>query len=462
MIWFSHRDHYSDDGLAGGVTGRPRSITENSTVSPVSPEATQPSAAHAMVGRHEAHAIEAGQPQPVPRQGISTEVAIMMPVNQLLMKYGDEQADGQGLPACHDRPEWDFGHPLDMGAESSGADTRSTAEGGGSSKGAESGGISQLLGKILEQLNISAWLPAAMLIGNLALLFQLHSNGNFDIANAVKDLAGKPLGTLIVLGFSLLLATIVTQAFEFEIIRLLEGYVDATNKIFRPVISIRIRHHEEKRNKLNQLYIEAQQAAFMQARTNMLSRPGAYDRTALDFLEDDIFQRPKREITPAVSRVIDEIDWRQHLPSSVSYQMECIDSRLNSYPESNRILPTRLGNVLRAAEDELELGEDDELENFVIRYYEELPTALKEEHKDYRTRLDMYCSLVLIFALLTPLGIALLIGVTPGWGAILFAMGYALMSFVCYEAAIASARGYGDVLKEINRRIGTVANDGGA
>ena len=289
-----------------------------------------------------------------------------------------------------------------------------------------------------------------MLVGNVAVLLQLHSNHKFDIARALKDLAGKPLGTLIILAFSLLLATIITQAFEFEIIRLLEGYLDSTHRLIQAGVAFRIRRHESKRRRLEDKHQEAERAAFMQAREVMLSKPAAYERAILDYIEDDIYQRPQKRVpTPAVARMIEEIDWREHLPADTLYRMDCIDARLNSYPESNRLLPTRLGNVLRAAEENLPLGDDEDLEGFVIRYYDQLSPSLKDEHKDYRTRLDMYCCLVLVFVALAPLALGLLIGMTPAWGVGLFVAAYAIMVYVCYEAAIASARGYGEILQEM-------------
>jgi len=70
----------------------------------------------------------------------------------------------------------------------------------------------------------------------------------------------------------------------------------------------------------------------------------------------------------------------------------------------------------------------------------------------------MYCCLVLIFIALALLGFALLIDVAPPWGVALFAGGYCVMSYVCYEAAIASARGYGGALLEIGKQISRKAN----
>lgn len=395
-----------------------------------------------------------GQSRPTHRSE-STEVAIrgshgIEPAQDVAQWVAGQ--DNVNLPACHHCLEQDFGDPLRMASESSGADTSPGANSDAPDESSASGGLSQLLSNILDQLSISAWLPAAMLVGNAAVLLQLHSNRNLNIADAVKELTGKPLGTLIVLAFSLLLATIVTQAFEFEIIRFLEGYYNSTHRIIQAALSFRIRRHEAKRGRLQHKHQQVERAAFMKARDKMLSMEGAYDRTLLDIIEDGLYQR-KREIASAVESAISQINWRAQLPSHTRYKMDCIRARLESYPVSNRVLPTRLGNVLRASEDKLPLARGENLEGFVIRHYDKLPPALKAEHKEFRTRLDMYCCLVLVFTALALLGIALLIDAAPPWGVALFAGSYWAMSYVCYEAAIASARGYGGALLEIGQQV---------
>jgi hypothetical protein len=100
----------------------------------------------------------------------------------------------------------------------------SDATGDVSSKSSPVQGVSAFLGRVLNQLSLSAWLPAAMLVGSLALLVQLHAQKNRNVDEAVTRLTNKPLGILILLLFAIVLATLVTQAFEFEVIRILEGY----------------------------------------------------------------------------------------------------------------------------------------------------------------------------------------------------------------------------------------------
>ncbi len=72
---------------------------------------------------------------------------------------------------------------------------------------------------------VSAWSPAAMLIGVGSLLVQMRSDNDLDVAKPVGKLANpQSWGILIILLFGLVLTTMVTQAFSFGIIRLLEGY----------------------------------------------------------------------------------------------------------------------------------------------------------------------------------------------------------------------------------------------
>ncbi len=64
-----------------------------------------------------------------------------------------------------------------------------------------------------------------MLISVSAVLVQLRIAGNLDVPAAIAVLANPASwGIIIVLLFGLVMATMVTQAFSFGIIRLLEGY----------------------------------------------------------------------------------------------------------------------------------------------------------------------------------------------------------------------------------------------
>jgi hypothetical protein len=85
-------------------------------------------------------------------------------------------------------------------------------------------GISQFVAKALDQLSVTAWLPATMLVGNAAVLLALHKQGDLQLLQAIDAVTHSPLGLLIASFIAIVLATMVSQAFAFETIRILEGY----------------------------------------------------------------------------------------------------------------------------------------------------------------------------------------------------------------------------------------------
>ena len=316
------------------------------------------------------------------------------------------------------------------------------------------GGLSQFLGRVLDQLSLSSWLPAAMFVGNASVLVKLRSQAKPDLSSALDDLTGNAFGLLVALAFALVLATIVTQAFEFEAIRLLEGYLDSARGPVHQVAGRRIKRHAAKQETLFSRRKEQEQEAFIAARHAMLALPKPVERTYLDVVEDSVFGRPERPgLDPASRKVALSLDWSRFVPADVLYRLDALDARARAYPQPHRLLPTRLGNVLRASEDLLPLAPGENLEGFGIRHQDSLPETLKTEHRDYRTRLDMYCTLTLAFSVLVPLAGAALGPQLAGWQTALVCASYAVLAAVAYEAAIASARGYGDVLQEIGRHV---------
>jgi len=289
-----------------------------------------------------------------------------------------------------------------------------------------------------------------MLVGNVAVMLQLRADRSYNIAGAVGKLAGKPLGTIIVLAFALILATVVTQAFEFEVIRFLEGYFDSVNSFIQAIMAAGIRRHQRELNKLQCKLKEEDKRALPIAIAEMRKYPG-HDAEVLDYLAKSP-SKDSSEFDEGLAQKAGKIDWRRLAPPVERYRIDSLSARLDSYPEMNRLLPTRLGNVLRAAEDKIDLRGAN-LEGYVLRYHDQLPAAMQSEHKDYRTRLDMYCSLTLVFFMLIVLSVVTLVNIRPVWGTAVALAVYALMAGLSYQAAIASARSYGLVLQEIQEYL---------
>jgi hypothetical protein len=311
-------------------------------------------------------------------------------------------------------------------------------------------GLSEFLARVLGQLSLSSWLPSAMLVGNLAVMLEMHARRSADVLAAVKELTD-PIGVVVGLLFALILATIIIQAFEFETIRALEGYFEMTRGPLARLARRKIRRHASRRCHTEEQFRAARDDAFMKARRAMLQLPDAYQQKKLDILESQILglgQPP--DVTMAQVQEARKIRWRAHVAAEVLYEVDALAARLRAYPERHRVLPTRLGNVLRAAEDKLQLSPGENLEGFVLRNHDVIPQLLRNNHHDYRTRLEMYTSLLLVFIALAVASPALLADFMKLWAA-LVALAFLLLAWVSYEAAIASAKGYGLVLLEINR-----------
>ena len=113
-------------------------------------------------------------------------------------------------------------------------------------------------------------------------------------------------------------------------------------------------------------------------------------------------------------------------------------------------MPTKLGNVLRSAEDGIEDGGD--LGGFVMRNRHFVPTRVLLHHDQFRTRLDMYCILVFVSAMAAIVSIPVLTDL-PALGRISVVLALLVMSWASYGAALASARGYGTSLRQIDSAV---------
>jgi hypothetical protein len=130
-------------------------------------------------------------------------------------------------------------------------------------------GFSQFVARIFGQLSRSSWLPAIMLVGNLVLLFQLRARRNLDFGQATVVFANQPLGFLIVLIFSAVVVNIMTQSFETEVLRLLEGHW-GSKWFIRGIASLMTRRQLRNYRKLGALLDHYSRKAFEIARVNMI------------------------------------------------------------------------------------------------------------------------------------------------------------------------------------------------
>ena len=141
-------------------------------------------------------------------------------------------------------------------------------------------------------------------------------------------------------------------------------------------------------------------------------------------------------------------EWRRVLPPDVAGKESRLVQAQAEYPLPHRMLPTRLGNILRATEDEISQGQG--TQDLLLRRGDDIPARLRLHHDQFRTRLDMYCTLIFVHLGLAALTVALL---APAGNSLLgtavIAAVFLVLAVASYSAAIASARGYCTTLKVI-------------
>jgi hypothetical protein len=330
--------------------------------------------------------------------------------------------------------------------------------------------LSQLVARILDQLSLSAWLPAGALTLTTILLIKLGSilrdpdtnPGAIDsIRLALTSLGRISIGGGIIVLVSVVVLTMVTQAFSFEAIRLLEGYWGTKPRLER-LADRRSDHYRSVAKSLDDLVKDIKEKAWVDVERGLLqARKEAMKegKTAefseeLTHLTEASFKAgdPHRKPTDAeVQKIVGFLDsraWEGYVEANTLRRLRNAEKQRRDYPSAKSILPTRLGNVLRSYEDATEI---ELLEPYIEDNFDALPKSLQESHDQRRARLDLYCSMVLVCAVFVALAIAILWGEYPYQvGAVLLGLMAILLN---YRAAIASARSYGSILGSIVRRL---------
>jgi hypothetical protein len=300
--------------------------------------------------------------------------------------------------------------------------------------------------RILDQLSVSAWLPSGALVF-IALLYANLRTDNGNPVSAIGAISSMGWGSLILVIGAIVLTTIVSQAFEFEAIQLLEGYW-GTGWFATRLADVGCAIHIRRRDRLQRRKEELENDAFARARMKMHSVPEL--RLIADILEAERLGEamPARASKGDIQKAR-RYSWFNAAPPNDVRRLLELSRRLESDypPEPYRVLPTRLGNVMRAHEDRINPG-NGSLHGMVQRVFHKLPDSLQTEHDQFRSRLDLYCSMFIVFVFAAVAALPVL-----GWSnwrstAVTAAAAVGL-AFLSYRAAIASARPYGIVLETI-------------
>ncbi|GAA4361017.1 hypothetical protein GCM10023145_37140 [Angustibacter luteus] len=286
-------------------------------------------------------------------------------------------------------------------------------------------------------------------------LSQSNPDGDFpSIASAVSQLATPSVGGALVLAFAVVFSTVMTQAFEFEMIKLLEGYW--TDRWWA---------RQLRRRRVTSLKVEGAEVRKLAKRLERRTRKSSFgklaggDKALKRRLKGRVRLRAgANEAPPDPEADYLLMHWRTAAEPAALRRLESVEREARNFPAAHRTMATRLGNTLRAREDRMKLADGGDLEGFILRNYERIPERLTVQVSDFRTRLNMYCTLVLAWILLTMAGIAAtltysgLFHVTT----IVTVAVCLLLARMSYAAATSSAKGYGAALLAADEHVARV------
>ena len=338
-------------------------------------------------------------------------------------------------------------------SEDGGGSARTESKEGRESSAPAQEGISAFVARILDQLSLTAWLPAALLTAALALLTQFQSQKSTDFGAAIIALTDQPVRILVLTIPALIIATMITQAFSFQAIRILEGYWRGP---FLPSLMRRLMTHAQlaRHKRLYDQILEADREAFGIALRRM-EEVGVPMRVRWAV---DASKRGEAlpELDDSESRSFQLTDWRSYCPPWKLAAIDRLREQYALYPAPRRMLPTRLGNCMRSTEDALRHTQGD-VESFVLRCRDLVPLRLQIHHDQFRNRLDMYCTLVFVSAALAALTPILLVSTAIDlWQTGLLTAGFLVLALASYQAAISSAAGYCTILRRMDDLLGTL------
>jgi hypothetical protein len=308
-------------------------------------------------------------------------------------------------------------------------------------------GVSAFVAKVLDQLSLSAWLPAALLTASLTLLLQFRAQLSADVTQALAAITSEPLRLLILTLPVLIIGTLVTQAFSFEAIRVLEGYWRRRG-LPSLASNLLIRWHVSRKQRLERRRLKAAREAFATVRPILLQ--SGLSHAVVNGLESQALEIDLPRLSEDEKEVVDQMGWRSFCQAWDLARIDQLALQEKDYPSSSRVLPTKLGNVIRATEDSLSQSGQD-LEGFALRRRTAVSARTQLQHDQFRTRLDMYCTLVFVSGLLVVVTPLLLMGRLENLQVVGITVGFLALAITSYNAAIASARGYCVALKQMDQ-----------
>jgi len=206
-----------------------------------------------------------------------------------------------------------------------------------------------------------------------------------EVLGAIDELNAQRVAAMLAL---VLIASLILHPFQFSLVRLLEGYWESS-RIGRPLSALGTELHRRRRRRLDQL---------------------AHD--------------------PQTRQELERQQWAADI--------------FDQYPDEDRLLPTRLGNTLRAAEDEA--GRRYNLPTIAImpRLYPYFSDRFATVYVDRRNQLDAAVRFCAILALAAVISAGLLLANGGPWR--LLPAVIVLLAWISYQAAVRAAANFGQAL----------------
>jgi hypothetical protein len=238
------------------------------------------------------------------------------------------------------------------------------------------------------------------------------------------------LGLLLV---ALLACGLILQPFQFAFTQLLEGYWGTSAPALR-AMRRSARRHTERLLRLDQIYELARDSiahsdetlAQAQADQDALVSDGRYTKAAAEAVD---------------RRRLDELGRSMHtrLEGLEAYRL-----RMKYYPEQvGEVMPTTLGNVLRRHERLAGASFELDAVSTAILLAQTSEPTLREYYDDARTDLDLATQTVLMWTVLTVLGVVLL---WPYGVWLLIPTITAILAALAYRGAVETAGAFGEAL----------------
>jgi hypothetical protein len=267
-----------------------------------------------------------------------------------------------------------------------------------------------------------------------------------DMVEALSLIGSLSLASLVMLLVAVILASVLAAAVQNHVVRLLEGYW-GSNRLTIVLATAQMRRHRAARDRLRARLVALEREAFTVARRSM-SVSGIPEHVLQRIEEVVLKGRPPA--TAEHQHTPEAVDWRSYAPPDLEYASQQIVSALAAYPRAqNAILPTRLGNVLQAAEEGVrDVMKGGSFEDVVARELGDLPVEVQIQFDTYISRLDFYALLVVAFTMAAVVSVPVLapLGLLDAFGLPALLV---LFAAACYGAAVANARAYGYVLRTI-------------